>query len=35
LCSQIMKDGLGCTGCVVRDQGVYAAEFRKGRDARR
>ncbi len=35
LCSQIMKDGLGCTGCVVRDKGVYAAEFLKGRSSRR
>ena len=30
LCSQIMKDGLGCTGCVVRDKEVYAPEFLKG-----
>lgn len=31
LCSQIMKNGLGCTGCVVRDKEVYAPEFLKGR----
>lgn len=31
LCSQIMKDGIGCTGCVVRDKEIYAAEFLKGR----
>ena len=31
LCSQIMKDGLGCTGCVVRDKEIYAPEFLKGR----
>jgi 2,4-dienoyl-CoA reductase-like NADH-dependent reductase (Old Yellow Enzyme family) len=33
LCSQIMEDGVGCTGCVVRDKEVYAAEFLKGRNS--
>jgi 2,4-dienoyl-CoA reductase (NADPH2) len=31
LCSQIMKDGLGKGGCVVRDKAIYAPEFLKGR----
>jgi 2,4-dienoyl-CoA reductase-like NADH-dependent reductase (Old Yellow Enzyme family) len=30
LCSQIMKDGVGCAGCVVRDRDIYAAELLKG-----
>jgi len=31
LCSQIMKDGLGKGGCVVRDKEIYAPEFLKGK----
>lgn len=34
LCSQIMKDGVGCAGCVLRDKEIYAAEFLKGRARR-
>lgn len=33
MCSQIMKDGLGRGGCVVRDAALYAPEYRKGRKA--
>lgn len=29
-CSQLMRDG-GCAGCVVRDGGIYATEYRKAR----
>ena len=35
MCSQIMKDGVGRGGCVVRDSAVYAPEYRRGRDAAR
>jgi 2,4-dienoyl-CoA reductase-like NADH-dependent reductase (Old Yellow Enzyme family) len=35
MCSQIMKDVVGRSGCVVRDSAVYAPEYRKGRDAAR
>jgi 2,4-dienoyl-CoA reductase-like NADH-dependent reductase (Old Yellow Enzyme family) len=35
MCSQIMKDVAGRGGCVVRDAAVYAAEYRKGREAAR
>ena len=31
MCSQIMRDGVGRGGCVVRDAGVYVPEYRKGR----
>jgi len=31
LCSQIMKDGSGCAGCVVRDKEIYVPQFLKGR----
>ena len=31
MCSQIMKDGVGRTGCVIRDKAVYGPELRKGR----
>ena len=30
LCSQIMKDGLGRGGCVIRDKLIYGPEFRIG-----
>lgn len=33
MCSQIMKDVVGRGGCVVRDAAIYAAEYRKGREA--
>ena len=33
MCSQIMKDVAGRGGCVVRDAAIYAAEYRKGREA--
>jgi len=33
LCSQIMKDGLGCGGCVMRDRAVYGPELKRGREA--
>ncbi len=33
MCSQIMKDGVGRSGCVVRDRDIYAAELKKGRQA--
>lgn len=32
LCSQIMKDGLGSGGCVIRDKDIYGPEFLKGRE---
>ncbi len=35
MCSQIMKDGVGRGGCVVRDAALYVPEYRKGRDAAR
>ncbi len=35
MCSQIMKDGVGRGGCVVRDAAVYATEYRQGRAAAR
>ena len=35
LCSQIMKDVLGCNGCPVRDSGIYKKELQKGRAAAR
>jgi 2,4-dienoyl-CoA reductase-like NADH-dependent reductase (Old Yellow Enzyme family) len=31
MCSQIMKDGVACGGCVVRDSAIYAPELKKGR----
>ncbi len=33
MCSQIMKDGIGRAGCVVRDAAVYVPEYRAGRAA--
>ncbi|WP_372846288.1 NADH:flavin oxidoreductase [Pontiella sp.] len=33
MCSQIMKDGVGCGGCVVRDKEIYGPELKKGRAA--
>jgi 2,4-dienoyl-CoA reductase-like NADH-dependent reductase (Old Yellow Enzyme family) len=33
MCSQIMKDGVGRGGCVVRDSALYAPEYRRGREA--
>lgn len=33
MCSQIMKDGVGRGGCVVRDKEVYGPELLKGRRA--
>lgn len=35
MCSQIMKDGVGRGGCVIRDAAVYATEYRQGREAAR
>lgn len=35
MCSQIMKDVVGRSGCVVRDSAVYAPEYRRGREAAR
>ena len=32
MCSQIMRDGVGRGGCVVRDAAVYVPEYRKGRE---
>jgi len=32
LCSQIMKDGIGCGGCPVRDKAVYGPELVRGRE---
>ena len=31
MCSQIMKDGVGCGGCVIRDRDIYGPELKKGR----
>jgi len=31
MCSQIMADGVGCSGCVVRDRDIYGPELKKGR----
>ncbi len=31
LCSQIMKDAIGCNGCPIRDKEVYRKELQKGR----
>ncbi len=31
LCSQIMKDVVGCNGCPVRDKEIYRKELQKGR----
>jgi len=31
MCSQIMKDGVGCGGCVIRDREIYGPELKKGR----
>ncbi|MBN2640077.1 MAG: hypothetical protein JXR78_00345 [Victivallales bacterium] len=31
MCSQIMKDGVACGGCVVRDREIYGPELLKGR----
>jgi 2,4-dienoyl-CoA reductase-like NADH-dependent reductase (Old Yellow Enzyme family) len=33
MCSQIMKDGVGCGGCVIRDKEIYGPELKKGRMA--
>lgn len=33
MCSQIMKDGAGCGGCVIRDKEIYGPELKKGRMA--
>lgn len=33
LCSQIMKDVIGCNGCPVKDGEVYKPELKKGRMA--
>lgn len=33
MCSQIMKDGIGCGGCVLRDRETYGPELKKGRQA--
>ena len=33
MCSQIMKDGVGCGGCVPRDKEIYMPELKKGRVA--
>jgi 2,4-dienoyl-CoA reductase-like NADH-dependent reductase (Old Yellow Enzyme family) len=31
MCTQIMKDGVGCGGCVIRDKEIYGSELKKGR----
>jgi 2,4-dienoyl-CoA reductase-like NADH-dependent reductase (Old Yellow Enzyme family) len=31
MCTQIMKDGVGCGGCVIRDKEIYGPELKKGR----
>jgi 2,4-dienoyl-CoA reductase-like NADH-dependent reductase (Old Yellow Enzyme family) len=31
MCTQIMKDGVGCGGCVIRDREIYQPELKKGR----
>lgn len=33
MCSQIMKDGVGRGGCVVRDAALYVPEYRRGRES--
>ncbi len=33
MCSQIMKDGVACGGCVVRDREIYGPQLKKGRMA--
>lgn len=33
MCTQIMKDGVGCGGCVIRDRKIYGPELKKGRMA--
>lgn len=33
MCTQIMKDGVGCGGCVIRDRKIYGPELKKGRVA--
>lgn len=33
MCSQIMKDGVGCGGCVIRDREIYGPQLQKGREA--
>jgi len=33
MCSQIMKDGVGCGGCVLKDREIYGPELKKGRIA--
>ncbi len=33
MCSQIMKDGVSCGGCVVRDKEIYGPQLVKGRQA--
>lgn len=33
MCSQIMKDGVGRGGCVIRDKEIYGPELKKGRFA--
>ncbi|MGL1893839.1 MAG: NADH:flavin oxidoreductase [Spirochaetaceae bacterium] len=33
LCSQIMKDVLGCNGCPIKDSEIYRPELKKGREA--
>jgi 2,4-dienoyl-CoA reductase (NADPH2) len=33
MCTQIMKDGVGRTGCVIRDREVYGPELKRGRKA--
>lgn len=33
MCTQIMKDGVGCGGCVIRDKEIYGPELKKGRFA--
>ena len=33
MCSQIMKDGVARTGCVIRDREYYGPELKKGRRA--
>lgn len=33
MCTQIMKDGVGCGGCVIRDREIYGPELKKGRIA--
>jgi 2,4-dienoyl-CoA reductase-like NADH-dependent reductase (Old Yellow Enzyme family) len=35
MCTQIMKDGVGCGGCVIRDKEIYGPELKRGRTAAR